>query len=105
MPEDYELPHPKRPGELYRVKYRPTGEHVRLVDVDDDDGTETFWIGQHQLACKGKCAPRERWHDIYFGIQEVGIHLQGEAHAICRDCFHAQIGETQIIGPATPGRA
>ena len=89
---------PERPGQPHRVRYRPEGEHVRLLDVDADTGTEMFWVGEQQLPCKGDCAPLTRWHDVYITVLDSDMQIRAEPSACCKDCLNVQYGESKIVG-------
>ena len=88
----YQNPH--RPAAIHRVRYRPTQEGARLIDVDAD-GTETFWIARQQL----KCPPcdRTRWHDIYLECGD-GPLIMMTPKAVCCDCLAVQQGEAKSVG-------
>lgn len=91
---------PIRPGTRYTVRHRPEGEGVQLIDVDED-GTETFSIGEQELLCK-KCK-QHRAHDLFLevGLPEGALQvIKALPRAVCRFCYCSQTGEASIVGKA-----
>lgn len=87
---------PTRPMGLHTVRFRPQGENVTLIDVDPEDGTETFFIDERNFGCPG--CQRETPHDFYLEITAKAIATMTPV-CICRLCEHSRTGKVQTLQP------
>lgn len=69
----------------------------KCIDIDLEDGIETFALGDAQFECARCPGEQQRWHTCFVEIGGEAV-IEMQAFKVCRDCELETKGEITKVG-------